>query len=69
MAPRDAFGFIDQVLGNIVWNSENFIEDHAAILQPVRFLIGANGSERPDAKSDGQKSREYFLHYDTPRQE
>ena len=41
----DAFRLVEQVLRNVVGNFQNFIEHHAAILQPVCLLIGGNGSD------------------------
>ena len=59
---NDAFGLIQQVLGNIVRNAQNLIEHHAAILQPVGFLIGSHGSERQGAKREGQKCGDCLFH-------
>src|SRR5205807_1737705 len=60
---NDAFGLVNQVLGNVVRNIHNFLEDDATIFQAIGFLLILTCSGQRTRQDDerGQKCCE-FLH-------
>src|SRR6266404_2267912 len=62
---NDAFGLVDQVLRNVIRNIHNFLDDGAAIFQPVGFFFIFR-AERQTQNGQGKKHGHKLLHKKSP---